>query len=194
MIPLQIAPFEQATELMHPTRHAALQAAEYHAWVHCEGGDLERARELSEENLREARLEHDPFPEGVALGLLADIALDQGRVQDALSPTESPQLRARRFAARSRDRPWCAPHAAAPAGGRARRRPARPRSGRRSHPRRSGRSRARASSTRARSPPATAAVRSETSRPRTASRTVGVARTPRCRRAARRRSHGRAGL
>ena len=34
-------------------------------------------------------MEHDPFPEGFALGLLADIALDQGRVQDAVSPAES---------------------------------------------------------------------------------------------------------
>jgi predicted ATPase/DNA-binding SARP family transcriptional activator len=70
-------------------RHAALQAAGFHAWMHYEGGDLPRARELSEENLREERLEHDPFLRADALGRLADIALDQGRVQDAVVPTES---------------------------------------------------------------------------------------------------------
>jgi predicted ATPase/DNA-binding SARP family transcriptional activator len=70
-------------------RHAALQAAGYHAWTHYEGGDLGRARELSEENLRAERLEHDPFLKADALGRLADIALDQGRVQDAVLPVES---------------------------------------------------------------------------------------------------------
>ena len=54
-----------------------------------EGGDLERTRELCEEIVREARMEHDPFPEGFALAILADIALDQGRVEDAVSPAES---------------------------------------------------------------------------------------------------------
>lgn len=34
-------------------------------------------------------MEHDPFPEGVALAFLADIAVDQGRVQDAVSAAES---------------------------------------------------------------------------------------------------------
>ena len=32
---------------------------------------------------------HDPFREGFALSLLGEIALDQGRVEDAVSPTES---------------------------------------------------------------------------------------------------------
>ena len=70
-------------------RHYALRAACWHASAHYQGGDLERTRELSEELLREARMEHDPFPEGFALGTLADIALDQGRVQDVLAPAES---------------------------------------------------------------------------------------------------------
>ena len=34
-------------------------------------------------------MEHDPFLEGFALGTLAEIALDQGRVEDAVSPAES---------------------------------------------------------------------------------------------------------
>jgi predicted ATPase/DNA-binding SARP family transcriptional activator len=70
-------------------RHYALRAAAWDAWAYYEGGDLERARELSEEILLEARMEHDPFPEGVALAFLADIAVDQGRVQDAVSAAES---------------------------------------------------------------------------------------------------------
>jgi predicted ATPase len=70
-------------------RHYALRAARAHAWAHYEGGDLERARELSEEIIREARVAHDPFPEGIALCFLTDIALDQGRVEDAVSPAES---------------------------------------------------------------------------------------------------------
>ena len=57
--------------------------------AHYRGGDLERTRELSEEILREARLEHDPFNEGFALSTLAEIALDQGQVQEAVSPAES---------------------------------------------------------------------------------------------------------
>jgi predicted ATPase len=71
-------------------RHYALRAAAWYASGHYyEGGDLERTRELSEEIIREARLEHDPFLEGFALGTLAAIALDQGRIQDAASPAES---------------------------------------------------------------------------------------------------------
>jgi tetratricopeptide (TPR) repeat protein len=65
-------------------RHYALRAARAHARGYYEGGDLERARALYEELVAEAREAHDPFPEGIALGVLADIALDQGRVQDAV--------------------------------------------------------------------------------------------------------------
>jgi predicted ATPase len=70
-------------------RHYALKATGFRAWAHYGGGDLERARELGEEILREARMEHDPFHEGFVLGFLADIAHDQGRVQDAVAPAES---------------------------------------------------------------------------------------------------------
>jgi hypothetical protein len=34
-------------------------------------------------------MEHDPFHDGFALNFLADIALDQGRIQDAVAPNES---------------------------------------------------------------------------------------------------------
>jgi non-specific serine/threonine protein kinase len=69
--------------------HYALRAARAHAWAHYQCGDLERTRELSEEIIREAQAAHDPFPEGIALAFLVDIALDQGRVEDAVSPAES---------------------------------------------------------------------------------------------------------
>ena len=67
--------------------HYALRAARAYAWAHYEAGDLDRARALYEELIRDALKEHDPLPEGIARGALADIALDQGRVQDAVSPT-----------------------------------------------------------------------------------------------------------
>ena len=67
-------------------QHYALRAARAHAWSYYEGGDLERARALYEEIIREAREAHDPFPEGIALTILCDIALDQGRHQDAVLP------------------------------------------------------------------------------------------------------------
>jgi tetratricopeptide (TPR) repeat protein len=68
-------------------RHYALRAARAHAWAHYEGGDLDRAGVLYEAIIGEAREAHDPFPEGDALGILGDIAVDQGRVQEAVSPT-----------------------------------------------------------------------------------------------------------
>ena len=68
-------------------QHYALRAARAHAWAHYESGNLDRARALDEQILCEAREAHDPFPEGIALGELADVALDQGRVQDAVPLT-----------------------------------------------------------------------------------------------------------
>jgi tetratricopeptide (TPR) repeat protein len=68
--------------------HYALRAARAHAWAYYEGGELERAREVDEEIVREAREAHDPFPEAVALGHLGNIALDQGRLQDAVGLTQ----------------------------------------------------------------------------------------------------------
>jgi predicted ATPase len=75
----------QFRELDDP--HYALRAARAQAWAHYEGGDLDRARELYEAIIGEAREAHDPFPEGDALGILGDIAVDQGRVQEAVAPT-----------------------------------------------------------------------------------------------------------
>ena len=65
-------------------QHYALRAARAHAWAYYEGGDLDRARALYEELNREAQEAHDPLPEGIALSVLADIALDQGRVEEAV--------------------------------------------------------------------------------------------------------------
>lgn len=70
-------------------RHYALKATCWLAQAHYEGGDLERARDLSEKIIGEAQSDDDPFHEGFALGLLAEIALDQSRVQDAVWPAES---------------------------------------------------------------------------------------------------------
>jgi tetratricopeptide (TPR) repeat protein len=65
--------------------HYALRAARAHAWAYYEGGDLERAQALNEEIIPQAREAHDPFPEGVALVSLSDIALEQGRLDDPIS-------------------------------------------------------------------------------------------------------------
>ena len=65
-------------------QHYALRAARAHAWAYYEGGDLDRARALYEELNREAKEAHDPLPEGIALSVLADIALDQGRFEEAV--------------------------------------------------------------------------------------------------------------
>ena len=65
-------------------QHYALRAARAHAWAYYEGGDLDRARALYEELNREAQEAHDPLPEGIELSVLADIALDQGRVEEAV--------------------------------------------------------------------------------------------------------------
>jgi ATP/maltotriose-dependent transcriptional regulator MalT len=56
-----------------------------HAWAYYEVGDLERARELAEDNLRQARATHDELLEGVALSSLVDFAVDEGRLEDAVS-------------------------------------------------------------------------------------------------------------
>jgi predicted ATPase/class 3 adenylate cyclase len=68
--------------------HYALRAARAHAWAYYEGGDLERARELYREIVDQARELHDPFPEAVALGYLSNIALDQGRLREAVPLAE----------------------------------------------------------------------------------------------------------
>jgi len=65
--------------------HYELRAARAHAWAYYEGGDLERARELNEELLPRARAAQHEFAEATALAQLADIAVDEGRVADAVS-------------------------------------------------------------------------------------------------------------
>jgi predicted ATPase len=65
--------------------HYALRAARAHGWSFYEGGDLERARELFEDILRQVRVTRHEFAEANALSMLADIAVDEGRVADAVS-------------------------------------------------------------------------------------------------------------
>ena len=62
-----------------------LRAARAHAWAFYEGGDLERSRELYEDILSRARATNHEFAEAIALSQLADIAVDEGRVADAVS-------------------------------------------------------------------------------------------------------------
>jgi predicted ATPase/DNA-binding SARP family transcriptional activator len=63
----------------------ALRAARAHAWAYYEGGDLDRARELFEGILRQTRGTQHEFVEGIAFAMLGDIAVDEGRVADAVS-------------------------------------------------------------------------------------------------------------
>jgi predicted ATPase/DNA-binding SARP family transcriptional activator len=65
--------------------HYELRAARAHAWSFYEGGDLDRSRELYEDILPRARATHHEFVEAIALSILADIAVDEGRVADAVS-------------------------------------------------------------------------------------------------------------
>jgi predicted ATPase/class 3 adenylate cyclase len=56
------------------------------AWNHFGRGEIERARELWEENLEHARATGNRHVQALSLGVLADnFALDDGRVEDALS-------------------------------------------------------------------------------------------------------------
>jgi predicted ATPase/class 3 adenylate cyclase len=64
--------------------HWTLQAIRRLAWSYEELGDLERARALQEEILRRARASGDEFLEAKALSALAQYALDEGRVDDAV--------------------------------------------------------------------------------------------------------------
>ena len=65
--------------------HYALRAARAHAWAYYEGGDLESARKLYEDILCEARATHHKLVEAIALSSLAEIAVDEGRLADAVS-------------------------------------------------------------------------------------------------------------
>ena len=64
----------------------ALWASHPLAWNHLARGERERARQLWDENLAQARVTGDRHIEALSLGALADnFALDEGRVEDALS-------------------------------------------------------------------------------------------------------------
>ncbi|MGH3134483.1 MAG: tetratricopeptide repeat protein [Gaiellaceae bacterium] len=66
-------------------QHYLLLATRTLAWTHEELGDLECSRALHEENLRRARALNRTQVEAITLGALAMIAVDQNRIQDALS-------------------------------------------------------------------------------------------------------------
>jgi hypothetical protein len=55
------------------------------AWTYQTLGDIEQARALHEDNLRRARVLRDEPAQADLLGSLANIAVSQGRVEDALS-------------------------------------------------------------------------------------------------------------
>jgi hypothetical protein len=63
-----------------------LRAARAHAWSYYEDGELGRSRELYEDILPRARAAGHELVEAIALSMLADIAVDEERVADAISP------------------------------------------------------------------------------------------------------------
>jgi predicted ATPase/class 3 adenylate cyclase len=63
--------------------HHAIAATRSLAWTYHERRDLETARRLHEANLGRAREAHFKEMEAITLGVLADIAVDQGRISDA---------------------------------------------------------------------------------------------------------------
>jgi tetratricopeptide (TPR) repeat protein len=65
--------------------YAALVATRMLAWAYYELGDQERARALHEDNLNRARALGMRILEAEILGAIAQYALDEGRVQDAVS-------------------------------------------------------------------------------------------------------------
>jgi tetratricopeptide (TPR) repeat protein len=65
--------------------HYALRATRSVGWAYHEGGNLERAREIIEENLRQANAANDAYIQGISLSQLADIAVDERRFEDAAS-------------------------------------------------------------------------------------------------------------
>ena len=64
--------------------HNALSATRRLAWTHEELGDLERAQALHEDNLRRARATHADLIEAESLGVLAQYALNEGRIGEAV--------------------------------------------------------------------------------------------------------------
>ena len=65
--------------------HYTLRASRSVGWAYYEGGDLQRARDVIEENLRQANAAQDGYMQGVSLRQLAEIAVDERRFEDALS-------------------------------------------------------------------------------------------------------------
>ena len=65
--------------------HSALLSTRNLAWTYEELGDLDRARALHEENLDRARSSSNARVEASTLGILADYARKEGRMQHALS-------------------------------------------------------------------------------------------------------------
>ena len=78
---------EESVRLFHELglQHVILFATRTLAWTYVELGDLEQARTMHEENLARARALQDTDSEADTLGALAGIALDEGRVEEAIS-------------------------------------------------------------------------------------------------------------
>jgi predicted ATPase len=64
--------------------HWEMQTSRRLAWAYESLGDLRRARQIQEENLRRARASGDAFIESRSLAVLAQYELDQGRVEPAI--------------------------------------------------------------------------------------------------------------
>ena len=65
--------------------HYALRATRSLSWAYQELGDLESARTVAEDNLRQARATDDEYIQGVTLSQLARYAVAGGRLEDAAS-------------------------------------------------------------------------------------------------------------
>ena len=79
--------FEESARLFSELgdQHHAVAVTRSLAWAHDLLGDRERARAVHEDNLGRARALRNEHYEAITLGALAMIAVDQGRLEDALS-------------------------------------------------------------------------------------------------------------
>jgi predicted ATPase/class 3 adenylate cyclase len=68
--------------------HYTLRARQRLAWSHEGLGDLDRARELHEENVRQARATGDAFSEARSLSVLAQYSLDAGELEGVVPKLE----------------------------------------------------------------------------------------------------------
>lgn len=95
--------FEDSLQLFRELEdeHQARQATRRLAWSHEKLGELESARALIEDNLNQARAAGDEFIEAKSLGSLAQYALDENCVDDAIPMLE----RAHRIHRNRRDQP-----------------------------------------------------------------------------------------